>query len=255
MRLTHFILRFCSKSPRHEKTLAFWHCVSASMISVMALTMVLLLSAPLAQPQDAELQKRVAEIKQYLSLNKIVLAQYTWQESQTVSVKGEVKKEELFQVRMGSDGQPQKTNLNPDESSGGRKHGIKHRIKEDYENYGKEIAALAQSYGQPEPGRVQQLFEQGNVLLGSAGAPNEVKLVINGYQKPGDSVTIVFNKTQNTIQSLHIATYLNDPQDAVTISEQYAQLPNGPNHVASTVVDGVSKQLTVQMQNSNYQKM
>jgi hypothetical protein len=255
MRLTHFIHRFCLKSPTNEKTLAFRHCVSESMISVAALTMALMLSAPQARPQDGELQKRVAEIKQYLSLNKIVLAQYRWQESRTVSVKGEVKKEELFQVQIGSDGQPQKTNLDPDESSGGRKHGIKHRIKEDYENYGKEIAALAQSYGQPEPGRVQQLFEQGNVLLGSAGAPNEVKLVINGYQKPGDSVTIVFNKTQQAIQSVHISTYLNDPQDIVTISQQYAQLPNGPNHVASTIVDGVSKQLTVQMQNSNYQKM
>ena len=111
MRLTHFIHRFCSKSPTNEKTLAFRHCVSESMISVAALTMVLMLSAPQARPQDGELQKRVAEIKQYLSLNKIVLAQYRWQESQTVSVKGEVKKEELFQVQIGSDGQPQKTNL------------------------------------------------------------------------------------------------------------------------------------------------
>jgi hypothetical protein len=255
MRLTHFI--FCPrlKSPTNGKTLASRLSGSVSMVSAAALTAALMLAALQAQAQDGELQKRVTEIKEYLALNKMVLAQYTWQESQTVSVKGEVKKEELFQVRMGPDGQPQKTNLSPDESSAGRKHGIKHRIKEDYENYGKEIAALAQSYGQPDPGRVQQLFEQGSVLLGSAGAPNEVKLVINGYQKPGDSVTIVFNKTQNTIQSLHIATYLNDPEDAVTISEQYAQLPNGPNHVASTVVDGVSKQLTVQVQNSNYQKM
>ena len=254
MRLLHFILRFRLKSPTNEKISSSRHRVSVSMISVAALTAALMSAALQARAQDGELQKRVTEIKEYLALNKMVLAQYTWQESQTVSVKGEVKKEELFQVRMGPDGQPQKTNLSPDESSGGRKHGIKHRIKEDYENYGKEVAALAQSYGQPEPGRVQRLFEQGSVLLGSAGS-NEVKLVINGYQKPGDSVTIVFNKTQKTIQSLHIATYLNDPQDAVTISEQYAQLPNGPNHVASTVVDGVSKQLTVQMQNSNYQKM
>jgi hypothetical protein len=234
---------------------SFVRYIAAIACAFAVLAAVLMLVAPQAMSQDPQLQQRVAEIKQYLSLNKVVLAQYTWQESQTVSVKGEVKKQELFQVRMGPDGQAQKTNLDPEESSGGRKHGIKHRIREDYENYGKEIAALAQSYGQPEPGRVQQLFEQGNVLLGSAGAPNEVKLVINGYQKPGDSVTIVFDKTQKTIQSLHISTYLNDPQDAVTVSQQYAQLPNGPNHVASTVVDGVSKQLTVQMQNSNYQKI
>src|SRR5580704_13327024 len=168
MRLTHFILRFRLKSPTNEKTLVSRHCISVNTLSMAALTAMFMLAALQTRAQDGELQKRVTEIKEYLALNKMVLAQYRWQESQTVSVKGEVKKEELFQVQIGPDGQPQKTNLDPGESSGGSKH----RIKEDYENYGKEIAALAQSYGQPEPGRVQQLFEQGNVLLGSAGAPN-----------------------------------------------------------------------------------
>jgi hypothetical protein len=234
---------------------SFARYIAAIGPALAAVGLVLMLMAPQAMSQNPQLQQRVAEIKQYLSLNKQVLTQYTWQESQTVSVKGEVKKQELFQVRMGPDGQPMKTDLTPDESSGGRKHGIKHRIKEDYENYGKEIAALAQSYTQPEPGRFQQLFEQGNVLLGSAGAPNEVKVVVNGYLKPGDSVTIIFNKQQQAIQSLQISSYLDDPQNAVTISAQYAQLPNGPNHVASMIVNGVSKELTVQMQNTNYQKM
>jgi len=234
---------------------SFGHSAAILGFSIGAFVLIALSVAPRAASQNPELQKHVAELKQYLSLNKMVLAQYTWQESQTVSVKGEVKKEELFQVRMGPDGQPQKTNLDPDQSSGGRRHGIKHRIEEDYEKYGKEIAALGQSYAQPEPGKVQQLFEQGNVMLGSAGAPNEVKMVISGYLKPGDSVTIIYNKAQQAIQSLHISSYLDDPQDVVTISAQYAQLPNGPNHIASMIVDGVSKHLTVQMQNSNYQKM
>ncbi|MGA6957564.1 MAG: hypothetical protein WBY73_20810 [Candidatus Acidiferrales bacterium] len=224
--------------------------VVAALLTVLAFVV-----APEALSQNTELQQRVAAIKQYLSLNKQVLAQYTWQESQTVSVKGEVKKQELFQVRVGPDGQPQKTNLDPDQSSGGRRHGIKHRIKEDYEKYGQEIAALAQSYAQPDPGKFQQLFDQGNVMLGSAGMPNEVKVVVSGYLHQVDSVTIIFNKEQQAIQSLQISSYLDDPQDAVTISAQYAQLPNGPNHVASMIVNGVSKQLTVQMQNSNYQKL
>jgi hypothetical protein len=33
----------------------------------------------------------------------------------------------------------------------------------------------------------------------------------------------------------------------------FAQVPGGPNHVASTLVNGVSKQLTVSTQNSNYE--
>jgi hypothetical protein len=34
---------------------------------------------------------------------------------------------------------------------------------------------------------------------------------------------------------------------------QFAQIPGGPNHVASTLVNGVSRQLTVSTQNSNYE--
>jgi len=48
---------------------------------------------------------------------------------------------------------------------------------------------------------------------------------------------------------------LNDPSDAVAISAQFAQLPDGTNHVASMTINGESKHLTVNEQNSNYQRM
>ena len=201
-----------------RKTPFFRGCDARVAACLVAFFAVLSAFAPRAAAQDPQLQQKVAEIKQYLSLNKQAIALYTWQESQTTSVKGEVKKQELFQVQMGPNGQPQKTALDPDQSSGGRRHGIKHRIEEDYEKYGQQIAALAQSYAQPDPGKLQQMFDQGNVMLGSAGAPNEIKVVISGYLKPGDSVTIIYNKAQEAIQSLQIASYLNDPSDAVKIS-------------------------------------
>ena len=81
----------------------------------------------------------------------------------------------------------------------------------------------------------------------------EVKLVIKNYDKPNDSVTLVFNKQQKAIQSVQVSTYLDDPKDAVTIAAQFSKLPDGTNHVASTQIDGVSKQLTVVTQNSTYQ--
>jgi len=238
-----------------SKVPSFRRCDARVAAWLGAFAAVLLVFIPRAAAQDPQLQQRIAEIKQYLSLNKQAVALYAWQESQTTSVKGDVKNQGLFQVQMGPNGQPQKTALDPDQSSGGRRHGIKHRIEEDYEEYGQQIAALAQSYAQPDPGKLRKMFDQGNVKLGSAGAANESKAVISGYLKPGDSPTIIYNKAQQAIQSPQIASCLNDPSDAVKISAQYAQLPNGPNHIASMFVDGVSKQLTVQIQNTNYQRL
>ena len=55
--------------------------------------------------------------------------------------------------------------------------------------------------------------------------------------------------------SVQVNSYLNDPKDAVNINAQFAQLPDGTNHVASATINGVSKQLTVAEQNSNYRKL
>jgi len=76
-----------------------------------------------AQAQSPELQQRVADIKEAMARNKQALASYSWNEVVTISLKGEEKKQEHFQVRLGPDGKPQKTSLDPpdtDQPSGGR---------------------------------------------------------------------------------------------------------------------------------------
>jgi hypothetical protein len=78
-------------------------------------------------------------------------------------------------------------------------------------------------------------------------------VVIKNYLKSGDSMILVFSQSQKVIQSLQIASYLTDPKDAVTIAVQFAKLPSGVNHVATAQIDGVSKQMTVAIQNFNYQ--
>jgi hypothetical protein len=92
-------------------------------------------------------------------------------------------------------------------------------------------------------------------MLGSAGAPGELKLLITNYIKPKDLVTIIFNRAGKAIQSLNISSYLDDPKDAVTISAQFSKLPDGTNHVSSMQVNGQSKHLTVQTHNLNYHKL
>jgi hypothetical protein len=233
---------------------------SSLTLSFFALP-VLFLFAPGATAQNPQMQERVAEIKQSMAMNKEELAQYTWEEQQTISIKGEVKKQKEFQVQIGPDGKPQKTEIGaPDQSSDeGRKHGLKHRIveekKEEFEDYAKQIADLAQSYMQQDPAILQQLFQQGNVLLGSAGAPGEYQIVVHNYVKQGDSITIIFSKPQRAVQSIQISSFLNDPSDAVNITAKFARIPYGPNHASDVLVNGVSKQLTVEIQNSNYQHL
>lgn len=224
-----------------------------------AVAAFLALASVWAVSQNPQLQERVAEIKQAAAANKMSLAQYTWQEQQTVSIKGEVKKQQVFQVRLGPDGKPQKTLLSssppPSEEGGCLKRHIVEKKKEEFEDYAEQIAALAQSYARPDPERLQQAYQQGNVMLGSAGAPGELKLMITNYIKPNDSVELIFNRAEKAIQGLNISSYLDDPKDAVTISVQFSRLMDGTNHVSGMTVNGVSKQLTVQTQNSNYQKM
>jgi hypothetical protein len=209
--------------------------------------------------QNPELQQRVAELKEAVGQNKQALAQYTWVEQVNISLKGELKKQEHFQVRLGPDGKPLKTSLDPppEPPSGGRlKKHVVEKKKEEYKEYADQMKALAQQYVPPDKDLLQQAYQQGNITMGPvAGNPNGVQLVIKNYLKPGDSMTLTFDKTQKQILSVQIASYMDDPKDAMNLKVQFSRLPGGPNHVSSLVIDGVSKQLNVATQNSNYQHL
>ncbi len=216
--------------------------------------------APQARAQGQELQERVAEMKEASVKNKQQLAQYTWNEQVTISLKGEQKKQEHFQVRLGPDGKPQKTSLDPPadtEESGGRlKRHVVAKKKEEYTDYANQMKALAQQYVPPDKDLLQQAFQQGNITLGSVpGMPNEAKLIIHNYIKPQDSMTLIFDKTQKQLLEVQIASYMDDPKDAVNFSVQFSRLPDGTNHVSGMTIDGVSKQLNIAIQNSNYQHL
>jgi hypothetical protein len=161
-------------------------------------------------------------------------------------------------VRVGPDGQQQKAEINAQpaaEPSGGRlKRHIVAKKTAEFKDYGEQIADLARQYTRPDPGSLQNAFQQGNISLQLGGDDSQVTLIIRSYLKPNDSVTLVFDKRQKAIQHLRVSTYLEDPKDAVTIAAQFAKLPDGTNHVSGTQINGVSKQLTVVTQNSNYQR-
>jgi hypothetical protein len=210
-----------------------------------------------ANAQNPELQQQVSDVKESMAKNKQALASYSWNEQVTISLKGEEKKQEHFQVRLGPDLKPQKTSLDPpaDPPSGGRlkKHVIAKKT-EEYKEYADQMKALAQQYVPPDKELLERAYTQGNITLGpAAGAPNELQLIIHNYLKAGDSMTLVFDKTQKELLRIQIASYMDDPKDAMNLTVQFSRLPDGTNHVSSLVIDGVSKQLNIAIQNANYQ--
>jgi len=220
----------------------------------------------LAAGQNPELQQKVAQIKEASARNKQALAQYTWVETVTISLKGEQKKQEHFQVRLGPDGKPQKTSLDPpaqasSESGGGRRQGrlkehVVEKKKEEYKEYADQIKALIQQYVPPEKELLEQARQQGNITLGPApGASGEYSLVISNYVKSGDKMSLLIDGAKKDLASISIASCLDNPSDAVNVSVQFSAIPGGPNHVSGETINGVSKQLTIAVQNSNYQKL
>lgn len=225
--------------------------------TLAAVAVLVVLSGSLAMAQSQQMEEKLMAFRENQAANKQKLAQYTWQETETISIKGEVKDTKVYQVRMVN-GQQQKTEVsNQAAQSGGREGRLKEHVvakkKEEFQEYGQSIGALAKQYTTPNPEALMKAKQAGNISLSPGNGV--VNLVIKNYVKPGDSVTFTLDPQSKQLQSVNVQSYLNDPKDAVTISAQFGQLPDGTNHVTSSTINGVSKQLTVNDVNSNYQKM
>lgn len=213
-----------------------------------------------AVAQNAELQQKIVELKETAAANKQALAQYTYVQTTTISIKGDVKKVTHDQVVTGPDGKPQKTPLDPQTAApaptGGR---LKQRViakkKEEYADYANSMKALIAQYVPPNKELIQQAAGSGNIMLGPAGAPGEVNIVISNYVKQGDKMTLSINKAAGGMQSVSIATYLSGPSDAVTVDVVFAQIPGGPRYPATQTIHGASKQMTISVQNSDYKHL
>ncbi len=123
------------------------HFLSAKF-KTMSLSLVIALTSVLAMAQGQQLEEKLMVLKQNQATNKQKLSQYTWQETETISVKGSVKDTKVYQVQMGPDGKPQKTEIsNQQAQQSGRDGRLKKRavehVTDEYQQYGQSIGALA----------------------------------------------------------------------------------------------------------------
>jgi hypothetical protein len=215
-----------------------------------------LLGAVLVRPQNPELQARLAEAKQAAAENKQRLHQYQWTETTQLTLKGDQKPPRQYACQYGPDGQVQKTPIGPppEQPSGGRlKERIIEKKKAEMKDYMDDVKAVLAMYVPPDPQRMQQAYQAGNVALNPV--PGAVNLVFTNYAQQGDKMTLTYNTTSKKITGLNVDTYMGEEKDKVTLQVQMGTLPDGTNYAEQTILNASAKELAVTTTNSNYQKL
>jgi hypothetical protein len=226
-------------------------CKRWTMIGVVALAATIPAIA-----QNGELQQKLAAVKQSVAENKQRLQQYQWTETTQLNLKGDPKPPSEKLCQYGPDGQVQKTPIGPppQEPSGGRmKQRIIEKKKEEMKDYMEDVKGLLSMYVPPDPQKMQQAYQAGNVSLNPSGGI--INLVFRDYAQPGDQMTLAFDPATRKVASLNINTYMGETKDVVTLQVHMGSLPDGTNFVQQTVLNASAKHLVVTTSNSNYQRM
>ena len=195
-------------------------------------------------------------MKQAAAENKQKLHQYTWIETTQLTLKGDPKPPTQNSCRYGPDGQVQKTPMGPppQQPSGGKmKQRIIEKKKEEMKDYMQDVKGVLGMYVPPDPQRMQQAYQAGNVAL--TPGSEVVNLVFSNYALPGDKMALTFNTAAKKITALSVNTYMGETKDKVTLQVQMSSLPDGTNYAQQTILNAAAKNLSVTTTNSNYQRL
>lgn len=235
-------------------------CVTSTtlFVSMLVITFaaVVLVAALSSFAQGNGLQDRLAAIKQSMAENKQKLSQYQWIETTQLTLKGEPKPQTQESCHYGPDGTVQKTPLGPppEEPSGGRvKEHMIEKKKKEMQEYMDDVKGLLAMYLPPDPQKIEQAHQKGNVSLNPVG--DMVNLVFTNYAQPGDKMILTFDPAAKRIARISINTFMGKAKDVVTLQVQMASLPDGTNYAQQTVLNASAKKLVVTTTNSNYQKL
>lgn len=222
---------------------------------------VLCLCSGILPAQDPKelLQQRFGEIKESIAQNQAQLRTYQWNETTELSVKGEVKSRTQRECRFAPDGTLQKTPIGAPPPPQKAPRGVKGKLiankVDELKNYMDRFGSLMSRYVPPNAAAMQNSFQSGKADLVLSGGGTLTTLIINDYAKPGDRLTIDFDTAAKRLRQFRVSTYLDGPEDAVTVDARFTTLDDGTNYVEDTVLTSKSKQLQINITNFGYRKV
>ena len=121
--------------------------------------------------------------------------------------------------------------------------------KDDIKDYMEKAVALIQSYVPPKPEQVQAAKDAGKMAVQGA------KIEFKDYLKPKDLLTIEIDPSGTRLSKVSVASYIDSPDDAVTLNVVFGALPDGTAYTQQTTLDAKAKNITVVLTNSGHKKL
>jgi hypothetical protein len=207
----------------------------------------------------------VAALKQNLAESQKRLHQYEWVETTAISLKGEEKSRKQQRVYYGADGKLTKIPLGepapkaqPAPSKGRRGGRVKENIvenkKDDMKEYMEKAAGLIQQYVPPNPALIQKAKDAGNMKV-APPADGKVRIDFRNYVQPNDQFTIDVDAKATLLSAINVATYLEKPEDTVTLGVRFGTLADGTSFTAQTTLEAKAKNIRVVVENSGHRPL
>ena len=196
-----------------------------------------------------------AAVKAAAERNQAQLHKYSWIATTTVTYNGEVKDTKVESVSYGPDGQQKNVLSN---AQAPKPPGLRGLIAEkkgaEMQQEVESAVALLRSYVPPNPQSLQAAVAAQNMQLVPA-PPGEATLVFTNYSLPNDALTLTFAVEPKSIQTVNVSTWLDTQSKVVTLTVQFATLPDGTDHPATITLSIPSSDVQVTVVNSNYQQV
>jgi hypothetical protein len=236
---------------------------SVLLVTIAAGLLVPLSGRGLSAQGAASPDQMVASLKQSLAESQKKLRQYQWIETTVISLKGEEKSRKQEQVYYGADGTLTKLPMGaaappPPAPSGGRGGRLKSRVvekkKDEMKDYMERAVSLIHQYVPPPPARIQSAKDAGHLRVQPIGQ-GHVSAEFQDFVQPGDLLAIDVDAANNRLATVHVKTYLDKPEDAVTLEVRYGTLTDGTSFVGQTTLAAAAKNITVVVTNSGHRPL
>ena len=115
-------------------------------------------------------------------------------------------------------------------------------------------AALIHSYVPPAPPAIQAVKDAGRLAV-SPQPGGAVRLTLPQYLKAGDTLTVEVDPAANHLLGLTVDSFLDTPDDKITLAVQMTTLPDGAVYASRTALDAPAKKIQVVITNTGHRPM